>query len=409
MGYAGDPAGLNYVRTYTPQVAGIQTQAQLAAALAGRAATVLQSTDYLDGLARVVQQVQKGASALKRDVVNIVAYDAFGRKAMRPLPFTVDQANGEYKVFDPSHSRRSFTALPATRWPIPAKTVRRNQVRSKPARARRRRASAGEAWQPGAADPHTLAYTYRANTSADAVFLWRPEEEGLVASSATAPNSLQPITTGEDRQRHWTFKDKHDRTVLELAAGENGEKLPTHYVYDLKGNLTDVVPTQDRRDRAGSPATIAAGDLAQGGYRYIYDGRDRLVEKALPGAAPEFMVYDRWDRLVLSQDGVQRAAGRWSFNKYDAFDRVVMSGEIVLPGDRSEVQQRVQDFYASPIPPCQFAMKCRATFMATPTAAFLSLLLADQRRNLRRDLLRRLFISRRLPCAGPLSVPARTA
>ena len=34
LGYAGAPAGLNYVRTYTPQVAGIQTQAQLAAALA---------------------------------------------------------------------------------------------------------------------------------------------------------------------------------------------------------------------------------------------------------------------------------------------------------------------------------------------------------------------------------------
>ena len=65
---------------------------------------------------------------------------------------------------------------------------------------------------------------------------------------------------GEDRQRHWTFKDKHDRTVLELAAGENGEKLPTHYVYDLKGNLTDVVPTQPlrprlRRPRPSPPAT----------------------------------------------------------------------------------------------------------------------------------------------------------
>ena len=217
---------------------------------------------------------------------------------------------------------------------------------------------------------HPGVYLHRANTAADAVFLWRPEEEGLVASSSYAPNSLQlTITTGEDRQRHWTFKDKHDRTVLELAAGENGEKLPTHYVYDLKGNLTDVVPPKTAaaiasgRPRPSPPATSRRAATAISTTAAIAWSR-----KPCP-APPEFMVYDRWDRLVLSQDGVQRAAGRWSFNKYDAFDRVVMSGEIVLPGDRSEVQQRA-GFLRFSRSALQFAMKCRATFMATPTAAF---------------------------------------
>src|SRR4029079_6040372 len=47
---------------------------------------------------------------------------------------------------------------------------------------------------------------------------------------------------------------------------------------------------------------------------------------------------------------VQRAAQRCSLNKSDGCGRVIMSGEIVFPGDRRQVQQRVQDFYASPAP-----------------------------------------------------------
>ena len=147
LGYAGDPAGLNYVRTYTPRLRASRPRPSSPPPCAGRAATVLQSTDYLDGLARVVQQVQKGAPALKRDVVNIVAYDAFGRKAMRPLPFTVDQANGEYKVFD-CILLQEFYAPPATRWPIPAKPFAVTRYDQSPLERAVEQGAAGEACSP---------------------------------------------------------------------------------------------------------------------------------------------------------------------------------------------------------------------------------------------------------------------
>ncbi|MBM6672164.1 hypothetical protein H6B14_15635, partial [Phocaeicola coprophilus] len=44
------------------------------------------------------------------------------------------------------------------------------------------------------------------------------------------------------------------------------------------------------------------------------------------------MVYDSRDRLVLSQDGEERAdsPNRWSYSQYDAQGRVVETGELVL-------------------------------------------------------------------------------
>jgi Leucine-rich repeat (LRR) protein len=62
------------------------------------------------------------------------------------------------------------------------------------------------------------------------------------------------------------------------------------------------------------------------GYQYKYDGRKRMVAKKLPGADWVYMVYDQRDRLVLTQDGNQRALNQWMFTKYDVLNRPVMTG-----------------------------------------------------------------------------------
>ena len=50
------------------------------------------------------------------------------------------------------------------------------------------------------------------------------------------------------------------------------------------------------------------------------------MEKKIPGKAWEYLVYNKLDQLVLSQDGLQRVANQWSFTKYDALGRVVITG-----------------------------------------------------------------------------------
>ncbi|WP_131329497.1 RHS repeat domain-containing protein [Chryseobacterium piperi] len=61
-------------------------------------------------------------------------------------------------------------------------------------------------------------------------------------------------------------------------------------------------------------------------YLYRYDGRGRLVLKKLPGKAWEYMIYDKRDRLIMTQDAMMGASKQWLFTKYDAFGRVAYTG-----------------------------------------------------------------------------------
>lgn len=61
-------------------------------------------------------------------------------------------------------------------------------------------------------------------------------------------------------------------------------------------------------------------------FQYKYDGRKRLTHKKVPGADWVYMVYDDRDRVVLVQNGEQRKTNQWTFTKYDALNRQIMSG-----------------------------------------------------------------------------------
>ncbi|WP_369014660.1 DUF6443 domain-containing protein [Flavobacterium anhuiense] len=64
-------------------------------------------------------------------------------------------------------------------------------------------------------------------------------------------------------------------------------------------------------------------------YQYKYDTKNRLIEKKLPGKEWEYVVYDKLDRPVLTQDANLRANNKWLFTKYDAFSRPIYTGEYL--------------------------------------------------------------------------------
>jgi len=84
-------------------------------------------------------------------------------------------------------------------------------------------------------------------------------------------------------------------------------------------------------------------------FQYKYDGRKRMTHKKVPGADWVYMVYDKRDRLVLTQDGNQRLKNRWSFTKYDALNRPVLTGILTdaTHTDQSTMQQAVNDYYTN--------------------------------------------------------------
>ncbi|MDL2230472.1 RHS repeat protein, partial [Alistipes sp. OttesenSCG-928-L06] len=118
------------------------------------------------------------------------------------------------------------------------------------------------------------------------------------------------------------------------ASTDGASLLETYNVYDDRGLLRYVL-SPDASHRLS--ATINETVLKQFAYSYDYDLRGRMTVKRQPGCEPVYMVYDNKDRLVLSQDGKQRAenANKWSYSLYDKKNRVTESGEVVLANTTS--------------------------------------------------------------------------
>jgi RHS repeat-associated protein len=79
-------------------------------------------------------------------------------------------------------------------------------------------------------------------------------------------------------------------------------------------------------------------------FVYGYDKRARQTVKQQPGVKPSYFVYDKKNRLVLSQDGKQTDVQQWSFTLYDDLDRTIGTG--LLKSTASSIDNLQAEVYA---------------------------------------------------------------
>ena len=98
----------------------------------------------------------------------------------------------------------------------------------------------------------------------------------------------------------------------------------TNFTADFSVIISDEPALPDFPD-----VSFTSAYLNDFGYQYKYDQRNRLVEKKIPGKGWEYIVYNKLDQPILTQDANQRAQTpkkEWLFTKYDAFGRVAYTG-----------------------------------------------------------------------------------
>jgi hypothetical protein len=195
----------------------------------------------------------------------------------------------------------------------------------------------GQNWYSG----HPVAIDYQSNI-ANEVLLWTIS--GTTVSCANnyyAPNTLYKTqTTDENGNKSWEYKDIQGRVVLKKVDSEQGT-LNTYYVYNDLDQLAYVIPPKVLMGNYSEKSTIF-NELI---YAYHYDARGRLKEKHIPGTGWVYMVYNKIDQLVLSQDSVQRTNptdpsknNTWIFTKYDTQGRVIMTGKVIISNIRDTIQ-----------------------------------------------------------------------
>ena len=138
-----------------------------------------------------------------------------------------------------------------------------------------------------------------------------------------ARNSLQ------DGRTTITFTDRQEHIVLKRSIADGGNYHDTYYIYDDFGLLQAVLPPA-LSAQAGN-GTLDSDLVDQYAYLYQYNARNELTGRKLPGAGWENFGYDTdTNRLVWSQNAVQRANQEYTVYLYDALGRECVRGIMDL-------------------------------------------------------------------------------
>lgn len=302
----------------------------------------VQSISYFDGLGRPKQQVGIRQAPDSLDIVTHIGYDDYGRQEKEWLPiYRPNEPLGNFRIGDMEGDTRSYYKLNyASDFPavtgLGVNAYSQKEFEPSPLNRVMKQAAAGEDWKMG--NGHEIEFDYLSNVVADnvaqfevtLVFANNTYTPTLVKNGSYEEGELYKSVTRDENHTsgndHTTeeFTDKQGRVVLKRTYN-GGMVHDTYYVYDDYGNLTYVLPP--KMDGSSATITTTNANLAELGYQYTYDHRNRLVEKQIPGKDPEYIVYNKLDQPVMTQDALQKPNGEWLFTKYDALGRVVYTGK----------------------------------------------------------------------------------
>ncbi|MBW8362046.1 MAG: RHS repeat-associated core domain-containing protein, partial [Kaistella sp.] len=300
-----------------------------------------ETIQYFDGLGRPVQTIAIKATPTGKDLVIPSVYDALGRQSKAYLPVPVPTSNAGIQSVTEGTVNAYYNGL----FPGNSNAYSQKKTAASPLATLEEVAHPGSAWAMGSG--HTQRLGYAANTTADQVkrftvtTTWTSQTTVTdipVVSFYNYNQLMKTTATDEDGKTTEEFKNSDGQTVLIRKHGDNG-LMDTYYIYNQYGHLVYVISPEASQRITDSSNTVTQGILDDLCYQYLYDNKNRQVEKKLPGKDREFFVYDLQNRLVATQDGNMRNNGKWLFTRYDRFGRTVYTGEFSGGTDRLQQQQ----------------------------------------------------------------------
>jgi len=296
--------------------------------------------EYFDGLGQVVQKVNWKGSPNEKDMV-MSSYFNNGLLKKQYLPYESVEDNGFFK------EESELNDFYASKYPSePLNTYFSELVYNNSSDHKTSLKYFPGSWANQRGDGlqqdggtateepnHDLKYEYSFNGSSEVTALRIVNDKLVVNGSYNVSELNKTISFDEiDNQIH-SFENSLGENILKRVQADDGLWADTYYVYDNFGNLRFVLPPEASSRMAteyvGKTETEQQNFLNRWAFLYKYDGRNRMIEKKVPGADWVYMVYDKRDRLVLTQDGNQcDGKNEWTFTKYDDLNRPVLTGIV---------------------------------------------------------------------------------
>jgi len=275
-----------------------------------------ESVQYFDSWGKPIQVIDIKGSPTGKDVVGHIEYDAFGRKVKNYLP--VPQAGTQNGLLYTSPLSNAPAVYGSE------KIYSESILESSPLNKVLQQIQAGTDWSN---KPVNLVYEANAAGDVSKFTTTTSWENGatksILSNSGTyaAEKLSKNSVIDEDGNKTVEFKNAKGQVVL-IRKFDGSSPVDTYYVYNEYNQLAFVLPP----NAVNKPITDQLlNDLC---YQYRYDGWNRQVEKKVPGKGWEYMVYDKADRLILTQDANMRLTNNWILNKYDKFGRVICTAMI---------------------------------------------------------------------------------
>ena len=323
----------------------------------------LQSTTYMDGLGRPLQQISResatppegsAANTVWGDMVQFSVFDAIGRQPKEYLPYTTTSNTGKYKT-------NVLTEQPQYYSNVYNETSAYSSVTydNSPLNRVLNTKSPGTTWAASAGN----SMAYELNDATDVV---RVFTIGYNVGDVPVTTAVYPINTlyksrgvNEQGEESITYSNGFGQVVLTktpLANTPNVDNtvgICVYNIYDDFGRLRYRLQPEAVRwlsthnwSFAGTEGQGVLDDLC---FKYEYDTKGRTVLKKAPGAKELYMLYDVRDRVVFMQDGNQRLQSppEWTTNIYDELDRPVLSTLYHTTKSRATLQTDIDNASAT--------------------------------------------------------------
>ncbi|MAT90946.1 MAG: hypothetical protein CMC35_09660 [Flavobacteriaceae bacterium] len=326
----------------------------------------LTSINYLDGLGRSIELISMQAGGNRENIINYSEYDYSGTPSRKYLPlaaggaFSFDSSADYIEIDTLKHELFSF--YDSAKYDNTPNPYSENRYEASPRMNVLETGAPGSHWalDPEEDDDHTIKMSYGKNYDDDVYNfsvsltgnnLYIPSlnydglyPDGVLYKTVTKDENWQP--GNGTRYNTEEYKNSFGQIVLKrnfVSGGQSGIPVDTYYVYDDYGNLTYVLsPEASSKIISGGNLVTNSQQIIDGlGYQYIYDKRNRLREKRIPGKGWESILYNNLDQPILTQDEELASDNKWLFTKYDKFGRVAYTGLVELQSSKSTLEQEV--------------------------------------------------------------------